>query len=335
MAETTIQPQPGSPEPIIPADDSDLYDDDSDGSSLATSTDSLTSSVLNYQYENGRRYHAYREGEYLIPNDEREQDRLDLVHHIWAVILGGEPYRAPIPAGVSRILDFGTGTGSWAIDVADKHPEALVTGTDLSPIQPSWIPPNLKFTIDDFEAPWNFTQPFDFVHARSIEGSVKDFPRLFRQAHENLVPGGWFEVEDATVGVFGDDDTIEKAVHICQWRDHLIEASKKFGKEMGLSHKYKQYMIDAGFENVKEEIHKIPFSPWAKDRKLKELGRYQQTNMLEALEAYSLALFTRILGWDVAAIQLLLVGVRKDLADRSLHIYSQFYVVYGQKPKDS
>ncbi|RJE17286.1 hypothetical protein PHISCL_10377, partial [Aspergillus sclerotialis] len=31
------------------------------------------------RYENGRRYHGYREGEYMMPNDDREQDRLDLV----------------------------------------------------------------------------------------------------------------------------------------------------------------------------------------------------------------------------------------------------------------
>ena len=34
---------------------------------------------MNYTYENGRRYHAFREGEYVLPNDEAEQDRLDLV----------------------------------------------------------------------------------------------------------------------------------------------------------------------------------------------------------------------------------------------------------------
>jgi hypothetical protein len=76
----------------------------------------------------------------------------------------------------------------------------------------------------------------------------------------------------------------------------------------------------------------VPFSRWAKDPKLKELGTWQQILMLEALDAYSFALFTRVLGWNAARIQLLLAGVRKELLDRQFHGYSKLYFVYGQKP---
>lgn len=65
---------------------------------------------------------------------------------------------------------------------------------------------------------------------------------------------------------------------------------------------------------------------------MKELGTYQQAMMLEALDAYSYALFTRVLGWTTVEIQVLLAGVRKELRDREFHGYSRFYVVYGQKP---
>ena len=32
-------------------------------------------------------------------------------------------------------------------DFADEHTEAEVIGTDISPIQPNWIPPNLKLCV--------------------------------------------------------------------------------------------------------------------------------------------------------------------------------------------
>lgn len=178
------------------------------------------------------------------------------------------------------------------------------------------IPPNCRFEIDDFELQWNFSYRFDLIHMRGIEGSVKDFDQLFKQAHNNLTPGGWFEICDFTVGVFSDDDSAEKATNMQRWRELLIEASTKFGKLLGVANNYKQWMVDAGFQNVQEDIYKVPFSPWAKDPKLKELGRYQQINMLESLEAYSLALMTRFLGWTVEDVNILLNEVRKELIRR-------------------
>ena len=72
----------------------------------------MTSSILNYQYENGRRYHAYRAGQYLLPNDETEQERLDIIHHIFTLTLGGEICQTKLDNPQS-ILDIGTGTGLW------------------------------------------------------------------------------------------------------------------------------------------------------------------------------------------------------------------------------
>lgn len=67
--------------------------------------------------------------------------RLDLHHEILLIAWDEKLYGAPIDKP-QRILDVGTGTGIWAIDMADSFPSAEVIGTDLSPIQPRWIPPN-------------------------------------------------------------------------------------------------------------------------------------------------------------------------------------------------
>lgn len=120
--------------------ETELFDADSavgedDVSSLTTS---LSSSIIDYVYENGRRYHRFREGEYLFPNDEDEQDRLDMVHHIFRLMLGGSLYKAPISNFPQRVLDIGTGTGIYAIEIADEFPSADILGIDLSPIQPTW-----------------------------------------------------------------------------------------------------------------------------------------------------------------------------------------------------
>ncbi|RJE21094.1 Methyltransferase [Aspergillus sclerotialis] len=343
---------------VIVPDDDPYAGDDPDfltETDVASSTQSLSSSVLNYKYENGRRYHAYREGEYLVPNDDREQDRLDLVrdqlvtimpttdqlfclqhHHVCRLALGGDLFRSPIDPSEARILDLGTGTGIWAIEMGDQYPNATVIGTDLSPIQPRWVAPNCFFEVSDYESEWDFSKPFDFIHARCLGGAVKDFPRLIQRAKDHLHTDGWLEFADFAGEVFSDDGGLERAPYTMEIYKLVDEASVKFGKKQNAAPYYKQWLIEAGFKNVKEEVYKlfvtkIPLNPWPKDPKLKEIGRYQQVNMLEGLDAYTLALFTRILGWSTEQVYAYNAEVRKELVDRSLHLYGKFVWVSGQR----
>jgi hypothetical protein len=91
-----------------------------------SSIDSVRSGIYQYVEENGRRYHKYKEGKYYFPNDEDEQDRLDLQHQLFLPTLDGKLNLAPIEkvsGGIHTVLDIGTGTGIWAIDfVPTFHP---------------------------------------------------------------------------------------------------------------------------------------------------------------------------------------------------------------------
>jgi trans-aconitate methyltransferase len=210
------------------ADDSGFED----ASSLQST--SLASSVLNYTYENGRRYHAYDAGSYPLPNDEREQARMDLLHHIWLTMLGGELLLKK-PVNPQRILDVGTGTGIWAISMADEYPEAIVIGTDLSPIQPGWLPPNCLFYVDNAESDWTYA-PFDLIHGRSLGGSISGWPRFYRQCFDSLKPGGLLEMQEHDVWI----STIEKEMPpwTADWNVTLNEASASFGKYLNVASKY-------------------------------------------------------------------------------------------------
>jgi SAM-dependent methyltransferase len=101
---------------------------------------------------------------------------MDLAHHLFTLTFDGKLFIALIPFHISNVLDIGTGTGIWAIDFADAHPSAIVIGTDLSPIQPTWVPPNVKFKIDDCEAEWTYPDNyFDYIHIQGLSGCVKDW----------------------------------------------------------------------------------------------------------------------------------------------------------------
>lgn len=99
------------------------------------STSSIRSSIYDYEQQHGRTYHAFRRGHYVIPNDEGELERMDLHYHALREILYNRLWICPLRSP-THVLDVGTGTGIWAMDVADSHPGTHVTGIDLSPVQP-------------------------------------------------------------------------------------------------------------------------------------------------------------------------------------------------------
>ncbi|KFY98152.1 hypothetical protein V498_01618 [Pseudogymnoascus sp. VKM F-4517 (FW-2822)] len=298
--------------------------DDADpayGDSVASSSTSLASSITRYQYENGRRYHAYKQGEYYLPNDEMEQDRLDLQHHIYRLCQGGALFCAPIKEPQS-VLDIGTGTGIWAMEFADEFPGALVIGTDLSPIQPGFVPPNLKFYVDDFESPWVFPEvgKFDFIHWRSLSGSTGSWSKLYQQAFNNLKPGAWMEVQEYDAWIYADDDL------------DLDKAPWTLGWVMDFRLGYAGWMEEAGFTDVEEKVVKVPLGPWATGRQLKELGRYERWHMNQSVEAHSMALYTRVLNYSTDEANILFARVRNEFNDRSLHLYTVYRFIYGRKP---
>lgn len=113
---------------------------------------------------------------------------------MYTLTLGGELHLAPIKAP-REILDVGTGTGIWAIQMADKFPEAQVTGTDLSPIQPDLVPENCVFEIDDNSLDWTWEDnQLDYVHVREMMGSIKDWDLFCSEALRCIAPGGYIEI---------------------------------------------------------------------------------------------------------------------------------------------
>lgn len=71
------------------------------------------------------------------------------------------------------------------LPVGDEYHGAEVIGIDLSPIQPSWVPPNVRFTVDDAEADWLYgADTFDYVHARFMSMAIRDWPQLLGKAYE-------------------------------------------------------------------------------------------------------------------------------------------------------
>jgi SAM-dependent methyltransferase len=312
-------------------------DNSSDEGYAASDTTSYISSIAtNIRkgiVENGRVYSNYGKNMYGMPMDDQELDRNDFQHYKWLLLLEGKLFLAPIPDSVQWILDLGTGTGIWAIEMADRYPSAQVTGVDIAPVQPSWIPPNCVFEVDDVEEDWSFRkESFDFIYAREFRMAIRDWDRLIRQSYQHLKPGGWLELSATIADLRTDDDSIPKDSACVEASRIFSEMAAKMGAPAEAPRSWAEKVARNGFVDVKEVVYKLPIGPWPRDKQLKEIGAVERMMLLEGIEAYMLRGYTKVLGGDLKTLAAILAQAKRELSDPKIHIYIFYHIVYARKP---
>ncbi|OLN92127.1 Demethylmenaquinone methyltransferase 1 [Colletotrichum chlorophyti] len=222
---------------------------------------SLASSVRDFNFENKRRYHRFKEGRYLLPNDDAEQDREDMKHALVVHICEGSLHSTPLDKP-QKILDVGTGTGIWAMDMGDEYPEAEIIGIDLSPIQPGYVPPNVHFVVDDAEAEWLYADnSVDYVHLRNMAPFIKNWSKLLAEAYRVLKPGGWVEIQEMRWRFDCDDNTQGPDYSLTKMVEYFVQAAAKFGFESDATQTNPARLKAVGFVNQGHDVKKIPLGP--------------------------------------------------------------------------
>ena len=141
------------------------------------------------------------------------------------------------------------------------------------------------------------------------------------------------ELQDYGLPVKSADNT-HLGTDLLRWGELLCEAARAFDRPMGsdVSDKYVQWMQDAGFVDIQQRMFMWPSNAWPKDPFMKELGRWNQINILDGLEGFCLALLTRGLGWKKEEVDIFVARVSRDLRDRRIHAYFPMPVTFGRKP---
>lgn len=260
---------------------------------------------------------------YLLPKDDAEINRLDFQHYMLRAALHGN-YAAPIRAPAD-ILDVGSGTGRWPIEMALEFRSANVAGVDLvapppdAGTRPDIRPENYVFVPGNVLEGLPFPPAsFDFVHQRLLVGALPAarWPDVVGELVRVTRPGGWVELVEAAPVPDGGPALSALSgwlVEVCVRRELDPQVGPKIG----------DLVRGAGLRATHFREMRIPVGRWGG-----RLGVMSETNLisfLTSIRALALAYgITNAQTFDDA-----LSAARFEI-QRGRFIWP-YYVAYGQR----
>jgi ubiquinone/menaquinone biosynthesis C-methylase UbiE len=214
---------------------------------------------------------------YLLPKDVQEDKRLNYQHHVLYKTLSNH-YLAPISPTTETILDVGTGTGIWPIEMAGLFPKAHIIGVDVSCSSlPDPLPTTCVFVQANMLKGLPFPdRQFTFTHQRLLVAGIpaNDWPAAIRELVRVTRPGGWVELLE--IG-----DTIQNAGpatnKLLKW---MTTISRGFGFEMSVLRQLGDLLQQAGCDAVESQDIPVPLGEWAGT-----VGQMLQTDVIHGWSA--------------------------------------------------
>ncbi|KAK4498766.1 hypothetical protein PRZ48_009276 [Zasmidium cellare] len=266
---------------------------------------------------------------YLLGRDKTEADRLRDQHHITLRNLGYAIHpriQAQLPPN-ARVADVATGTGVWALHVAQVLPNTTdIVAFDISPAQfPSTKPHNVTFTVADAKKPFPQVHhgTFDLVHIRALIAAMQtpDWETVMRNVVQLLKPEGFVMWGEGDLSRLRCLRSSEEYVSFSTLPKLLrtFEAAMRARTSDGITRLSEA--AEAQLENVEMDVTstdrlwdtRVPFT------------RMVVTGMLAWAE-HSKA-------WPPEELEEMRKGVASDL-DNGAYIRADVLVLIGQRPQD-
>lgn len=198
---------------------------------------------------------------YLLPKDALEDQRLNYQHHALYKTISNH-YLAPLAvAGTQTILDVGTGTGIWAVEMSNLFPQTHVIGVDvvLSSL-PRPLPSTCLFAQANILQGLPFPDAqFTFTHQRLLVAAIPalQWPKAVNELVRVTKPGGWIEMLE--VG-----DVIQHAgpatKRLLTW---MTDISRELGFEMEVLRHLGNLLKQAGCQDIESQDIPVPLGAWA------------------------------------------------------------------------
>ncbi|KAI6381089.1 hypothetical protein MCOR25_001388, partial [Pyricularia grisea] len=297
----------------------------------------LSDEFLETMYLHGRVYQRYaiENGAYFGPVDEDEVERLYIMHQVFTMLFDRRLIFPPIRRP-KRILDCGFGTGSWAIEVADQHPNCEVVGVDINPMMiPETLPRNLNLQVDDLNGPFTFaSDSFDLVHSRMVAGGIHAdrWEGYMEDIYRVLVPGGWCQMVEMSFVSQSDNGTLTEYHALSQWSEKYRQSQSPY-KDPDAASQLATLMMGAGFVDVEARDMPLPMSAWSNNARERSIGAANRDNVHKLLASLATYPFAQGLGMSLKDIHLLVAQARNEAENPAYKAYFRLYVCIGRKPR--
>jgi hypothetical protein len=123
-------------------------------------------------------------------------------------------------------------------------------------------------------------------------GSIPDWDYFFEQCYRCTKPGGWVEIAEHSVEPIADDGTQPPGHFYYSWGAKVVECGETIGKSFTIWKEAKERLEKAGFVDVQEITYKWPMNGWSHNRKLRDIGRWNQLRLHNGIEGFMLRLLT-------------------------------------------
>ena len=191
-------------------------------------------------------------------------------------------------------------------------------GTDVSPIQPDYVPTNCEFILDDATQDWTFHQRFDYVHTRTLTLGVADWDRLVDQAYGFLQPGGLLELQECHFPLESPDGTLREGSALWTWGRRIVDACARLGIDARSALGHAERLRRRGFRNVELRQLPCPLGPWARGQRQKRLGWMFRKDLYDGMDGICRRLFS-MMGDSDREIDSMIARCREELMDPDIH----------------
>lgn len=155
-----------------------------------------------------------------------------------------------------------------------------------------------------------------------VRSDAKNYP-------SHVKPAGYVELQCIHPHPQSDDNSTPETSGVVTFSRRVIEASEIAGVSLRAPTRFREWLEEAGFEDVIERRFKVPTAPWPKEERMKLIGAFETQSLLEGAQAFSLRVFAKAFGWSQAETETFLVPLRKDVKNLRHHTYYELWVKPG------